>query len=319
MTQVPYLDADEIFSLLSPIQAVNAIEAALRTGLEPSNDFPRSVVPLRNGQFLLMPADLPGAAGVKVATVAPENAALALPRIQGIYVLFDGTTLAPRGIFDGIALTNIRTAAVSVAAVRPFLGRKGRRLKVVVFGTGPQALAHVRTLQVLGESVVDQVTHVVRTPRVIHPYPGADLDVCLSGTLEADNALRAADVVVCATSAATPLFDSSLLGPDAVVIAVGSHEPDVREVDADFLASATVVVEDSETALRECGDVVMAIDEGKLDPAKLVPMASVIRGDVQPPGGRVLFKSSGMSWEDLVIACAVADRYAAASREIVNV
>jgi hypothetical protein len=48
---------------------------------------------------------------------------------------------------------------------------------------------------------------------------------------------------------------------DVVVVAVGSHEPDAREVDAPLLGRATVVVEDVGTALREAGDVVLAIAE----------------------------------------------------------
>ena len=102
-------------------------------------------------------------------------------------------------------------------------------------------------------------------------------------------ALRSADVVVCATSARAPLFDSALLRDDVVVVAVGSHEPDARELDAALLGRATVVVEDVATALREAGDVVLAIAEGALDPADLVPMRDVVTGAVdaarRPPAG----------------------------------
>ena len=75
--------------------------------------------------------------------------------------------------------------------------------------------------------------------------------------------LRAADVVVCATTARTPLFDSTLLTDDVIVIAIGSHEPDARELDGALMGRAQVVVEDVATALRECGDVVLAIADGR--------------------------------------------------------
>ena len=69
------------------------------------------------------------------------------------------------------------------------------------------------------------------------------------GSTEADAALGAADVVVCATSARTPLFDSMLLRPEVIVVAVGSHEPDARELDSTLLARSSVVVEDTATVL----------------------------------------------------------------------
>ena len=97
------------------------------------------------------------------------------------------------------------------------------------------------------------------------------------------------------------MFDSRLLRDGAVVVAVGSHEPDATELDASLLRRATVVVEDV-----EAGDVVMAIAQGALTPRDLVPVRDVVRGSVDVPSGRPLvFKSVGMAWQDLVIAEAV--------------
>lgn len=315
--QIPYINADEVLTLLSPGEAIHAVEAAIRGGIDPSKDCPRGVVPVRNGQFLLMPADSGTAAGVKVATVAPGNAALSIPRIQGVYVLFDAKTLTPTAILDGSALTTLRTAAVSVAAARPFLERKQSPLNVVVYGTGPQGVAHVRSLLALESLGIQRVTHVVRSLRAVENYPHVELRVCLSASVDEAKALQDADVVICATSAKEPLFDSSVLHRNAVVIAVGSHEPDAREVDSNFLARAVVVVEDVDTALRECGDVIMAVAEGRIDSSSLIPMTRVIRGEFQRLEGPTLFKSSGMSWEDLVVADAVATRHAEIHTELV--
>jgi ornithine cyclodeaminase/alanine dehydrogenase-like protein (mu-crystallin family) len=54
---------------------------------------------------------------------------------------------------------------------------------------------------------------------------------------------------------------------------------------------------------------VLAIGEGLLSAAGLVPMRDVVTGAVVVPADRpLLFKSVGMSWEDLVVAEAVARR-----------
>ncbi len=290
-----FLDAAAV-AALGPVGAVRAITDALRGGLDPATDTPRSAVGLAHGQFLLMPSEAPAAAGVKVATVAPGNPARGLPRIQAVYLLFDGETLALRAVLDGTALTTLRTPAVSVAAVLPAL--PDRPLRVAVVGAGPQATGHVATLAAVRPLV--GATHLVRDPS------RTPLEAVRLGSADADEALRAADVVVCATSARSPLFDSSLLRDDAVVIAVGSHEPDARELDAPLLGRATVVVEDVATALREAGDVVLAIAEGALTAADLVPVRDLVTGAVPPPADRPLvFKSVGMSWQDLVVAEAV--------------
>ena len=293
-----YLDADAV-AALGPAAAVRAVTDALRGGLDPAADPPRLPVGLAHGQFLLMPSETAAAAGVKVATVAPDNPARGLPRIQAAYLLFDRETLALRAVLDGTALTTLRTPAVSVAAVLPAL--PDRPLRVAVVGAGPQATGHVAALAAVRP--LQAADHLVRDPS------RTPLDAIALGSPQAAEVLQSADVVVCATSARSPVFDSALLRDDAVVVAVGSHEPDARELDAPLLGRATVVVEDVTTALREAGDVVLAIAEGALTAGDLVPVRDVVTGAVTAPTDRPLvFKSVGMSWQDLVVATAVLER-----------
>lgn len=288
------LDADAV-AALGPAAAVRAVVDALRGGLDPAADAARTAVPLSHGQFLLMPSETDAAAGVKVVTVAPDNPELGLPRVQAAYLLFDRTTLALRAVLDGTALTSLRTPAVSVAAV---LGQlPARPVRVALVGAGPQAVGHAATLAAV--HAVEATTYLVRDP------DRTPLDAVALGSGRADEVLRSADVVVCATSARTPVLDSRLLRDDVVVVAVGSHEPDARELDAALLQRASVVVEDVATALREAGDVVMAIADGALAEAELLTMRDVVTGDAVVPSGPLVFKSVGMSWQDLVVAEAV--------------
>lgn len=298
------LDADAVMAL-GPAGAVRAITDALKGGLDPSADVPRIPVDLASGQFLLMPSEGLAAAGVKVVTVAPDNPTLGLPRIQASYLLFERSTLALQAVLDGTALTTLRTPAVSVAAVLDRL--PDRPLRVAVVGAGPQATGHVATLAAF--RTLASTAYLVRDPA------RTPLDALSLGSAAADEALRTADVVVCATSARSPVFDSSLLLGDAVVIAVGSHEPEARELDAALLGRAVVVVEDVDAALREAGDVVLAIADGALGADALVPMRDVVAGAVPVPEDRPLvFKSVGMSWQDLVVAAAIVQQAEADGR-----
>ncbi|GIH90584.1 ornithine cyclodeaminase family protein [Planobispora siamensis] len=313
MTHVPppYLGPERITALLSPREAVEAVEAALRDGLDPAGDPERSRVDVRHGQFLIMPSETAGSAGVKIATVAPRNGDIGLPRIQGLYVLFDAVTLTPKALLDASALTALRTPAVSAAAVRPALTRAAGPVSIVVFGTGPQGTGHVGTLRSVlrGSREIAGVTYVARRPEAYASLREAGVAVVGTGEREAGEAVRGADVVVCATSSRVPVFDSALVRDDAVVIAVGSHEPDVREIDAALFRRARVIVEDVGTALRECGDVVLAVEEGAITPERLITMRSAVSGQVELAADRpVLFKSSGMSWEDIAVAEAIVSR-----------
>src|SRR5215475_3183392 len=79
--------------------AIDAIAKALSDGLDPEADPPRSIAGVPAGQILLMPSSTARYAGVKVVTVTPDHD----PRIQGVYILLDGKTLAPLAMLDGIA------------------------------------------------------------------------------------------------------------------------------------------------------------------------------------------------------------------------
>ena len=311
---LPHLDAAAVLAL-GPAAAADAMERALRDGLDPAEGVPRTFVDVPAGELIVMPAAGVRHVGVKLVGVAPGNAARGLPRIGAVYVLFDAETMQPVATLDGTALTTLRTPATSIVGLRPWLRRATGPQQVVVFGAGPQGVGHVDALA--AEVALGTVTFVVRTPaRVTLPAdgPAAGATVLATDDAAVADALRTADVVVCATTARTPVFDSSLLGDHPLVAAVGSHEAEAAEVDTALVGSATVVVEDVATALRECGDVVQAAAAGVVTETDLVPLAAVARGEAGPTSGRVLFKGSGMAWQDLVVAEAVLDHATASSR-----
>jgi ornithine cyclodeaminase len=267
-----HLTADAVLASLSYAEAVEALEAALRDGLDVEADPPRGSVAVGGGELLVMPSAPGGAAAVKLVTVGGD------PRIQGVCVVFDPETLAPAAVVDGIALTNLRTAAVSALATRRLAAPGARSLLVV--GRGPQGRAHAEAIPAVVPSIA-QVDVV-----------GRDVDRVDVG---------AYDVICCCTTAREPLFDGAAPRDDATVVAIGSHEPDARELDATLMRRATVVVESRASALREAGDVLLA----GLGPGDLTTLAEEPAIDQARPR---VFKSTGMAWEDAVVASAVVAR-----------
>jgi ornithine cyclodeaminase len=255
-----------------------------------------------------MPSEAGGWFGVKVATVAPGNTARGLNRINATYLLHDSQTLAPVAILDGVALTTLRTPAVSVGAcldrLRELADSSAAGLRLVVFGTGPQGEWHVRTIR--AHVPVADVTTITRHGGATPVW--ADRNLAADDTAVA-GCVRRADIVVTATSAREPVLDGRLVRDAAVVLAVGSHEPSARELDGALMERATVVVESRKTALREAGDVILALAEGRLSASALVTMTDLLVSKAVLPADRpAVVKTSGMAWEDLVVAVAVYQR-----------
>jgi ornithine cyclodeaminase len=297
---LPYLDAATVRGALSWPDIVAALERALRSGLQLDSAPARTAVQVAHGELLLMPAETPQALGVKILGVAPDNPGRGLPRVQAVYLLLDPSTLAPVAVLDGTALTELRTAGVSALAVTRLASDDARRL--LVFGTGPQARAHISALCAV---------RPIESVRVVGRDPGRVDALC--SELAGDDAqvrpgaatdVRDADIVVCATTARRPLFDGATVSASACVVAVGSHEPDARELDETvFARAARVAVEHRATALREAGDVIIAVHSGAIRADALVELADVV--GLSPPGGLAVFKSVGMGWQDLAVSDAI--------------
>ncbi|MEV7354616.1 ornithine cyclodeaminase family protein [Kitasatospora sp. NPDC091276] len=283
---------------VGPGEAVAAIERVLLDGFDPEPAPARSAVPVPAGELLMMPAAAGPYAGVKIAGVAPANPGRGLPRITGSYLLLDGPTLQPLALLDGAALTALRTPAVTAVALRRLAAPDAEHL--VLFGSGPQAYGHLDAL--LAVRSLTRLTVVARDAGRAGALAAYGRELGLAAGVGGPEAVAEADVVVCCTTARTPLFDGALVPAHAAVAAVGSHEPDAREVDEVLVGRAELYVEARTVAAREAGDLIMAGVAGR----QVWNLAELVRGDALVPAGRPrFFKSVGMAWEDLAVAAEV--------------
>ncbi len=301
------IDAATLSARVSMAEAIQAVGEVLRGGFDPEHDLPRTILDVPHGQLLLMPAAFDGMVGQKLASVAPGNPAQGRERIQGVYIVLDGATLAPIAVLDGTALTSLRTPAVSAAAVDVLAEPEAGDL--IVLGTGPQAVRHVqalsavrrlRTVRMVGRDA-DRATAAATAAQAL--VPEASVAVGSIGDL------AAADLVVCATTTTDPLFPAEVIRADATVVAIGSHEPAKAELPAALLGSSQVVVESRRVAATEAGDVIRAVDAGALRPEDLVTMHELFTGAVSPARDRPrIIKTCGMGWQDLAVAARAVGR-----------
>ncbi|TFV81066.1 ornithine cyclodeaminase family protein [Microbacterium sp. dk485] len=305
MADLTFLDEEQVFAAVPWAEAVAALRAALVAGVEPATQPARAGVPVSRGELLFMPAEHEGMAGAKLLSVAPDNPALSRPRIQGIYLLMDADTLTPCALLDGPALTTLRTPALAAVAVDALAPPDAHRL--VVFGAGPQAEGHIHAFRAVRP--IDSIRVVARSrdsaDALVRRLAAQEIPASTGNAADVADA----DLIAAATSAAIPIFDGTLVPDGAVVTAVGSHHPDARELDSGLMGRSTVVVEDAATAVREAGDVVMAIRDGALSADRLVSVGELVRDRTHPARterrpGPAVFKSVGQGWQDLVIAYA---------------
>lgn len=306
---LPWIDGPAVRAALSPRAAVDALEAALAAGLDPEADAPRTRVATAAGQLLQMPSTRGAEVGTKLLTLTPDNPERGLPVIQRVYVLFGAPGApgqAPRAVLDGVELTGLQTSAVSALGVRLLADTSPRHL--VVFGTGVQAWEHALTLQdVFGLERVSVVGRDADRAAALAARITAELGVTARAA-GPEAVAEADDVVVTCTAATAPLFDGTLVPEHATVVAMGSHTTDAREIDDALARRATVAVESRGSAAREAGDVTLAIGSGALAGIEdTVTLAELVAGTARRrEGAPALFVTTGMPWQDLVVASAVA-------------
>jgi alanine dehydrogenase len=256
--------------------------------------------------FGLMPAYVPSTSslGAKLITVFESNRKRSLPTHFALVLLLDPETGALRALVDGAYVTEARTAAVSMVAVR-HLGKQPIR-RAAVFGAGVQARGHVEAMadeigtleEVAVWSVDDLQGFVERT--------SGSVRCRVRQARSAEDAARGADLLVLVTSTADPVIRKGWVSPGALVISVGACRPDNREIDPALLKDARLIVDSKQSALVESGDVMLGISEGRFGTQHIAgELGDVIAGRVPgrvSPGQVVVFKSLGLAVEDVLAA-----------------
>ncbi|WP_341676095.1 ornithine cyclodeaminase family protein [Niveibacterium sp. SC-1] len=225
--------------------------------------------------------------------------------------LFDAAGGLPLAVIEADALGMHRTgAAGAVAASR--LAREDAR-EAVMFGAGWQArgqllaLAQVRPIERFTVFARDQE----RLRRFCAEMSQASGRQVLPGE-DAQASLARADVVITVTSSPKPLFDGAWLVPGTHITAAGSNSLIRRELDETAVQRCTRVVVDSRaTALREAGDLLPALEKGRLRESALIELGEILIG---ARSGRAsaeeitLFESQGMAIQDLALGLEVLER-----------
>lgn len=257
----------------------------------------------------IMPALLPGPAriayGLKVISIRPGNAARGADTHLGLMLLSDFGTGEPLAVLNASALTEIRTAAVSVLAT-DVLARPGAS-DLAIVGTGAQARAHalafsqarpLRRIRIGGRDPVKAASLAGELRKLVRPEVTAAPSV--------RHAVDGADIIVTVTGSPEPVLHRDWIEPGAHINAVGASQPAARELDGALVAAAALFADSRAALLAESGDFLLAQADGLVGPGHVrAELGEVLTGTA---AGRAsdseitIFKSLGLAVEDVAAA-----------------
>jgi len=264
-----FLSGRDVAKALPMRDAVEAMKEAFR-----QISAGEAVVPPRThiavasppGDALFMPAYVPATRrmGLKIVTLFGDNVARGLPRIQALVIVLDAATGSPLAVMDGTSLTAIRTGAASGAAT-DLLARPDANV-AAIFGAGPQAQTQLEAVCVV---------RPIRRAMIFDPVAGRAealaremaprLGIAVLAARSPAEALAGADIVCTATTSVEPVFADRDVAPGTHINAIGSYKPTVREIPAETVRRARVVVDHRPAALAEAGDLIIPMEQGLIE------------------------------------------------------
>lgn len=269
----------------------------------------RLVVPLPqiHGRITSMPGFLndDNALGMKVITYFQDNQKRGLPAILATIMLFSVETGKMIAVMDGSYITAIRTACASAMATRALANRETPVLGIL--GAGVQARAHIQALsrvRKLQQIKIYSPSGISATK--IRKDMESDVGFGVKVAASAEDAVKHSDIVVTVTTAKEPILKSEWLNAGVHINAVGSHRPDLREVDGATLARAKVVVDSREAIMTECGDILLALKEKSIPEdvihAEIGEVLAGMKSGRESAGEITLYKSVGIAIQDVATA-----------------
>ena len=288
---------EQLLTMEKTLELVERVHREYSTGN--AIDVPRERTRLPKAALHILQGAVPSAGvfGYKAYTSSREG-------VRFLVYAFD----AENGRLDGIVEANymgmMRTGAAGGVAAK-WLAREDAKV-AGIFGSGWQAqgqleaLAHVRKLQrvkVFSRSAekVAKFCDRMRRKLSLDVVPAASAEDCAKS-----------DIVVTITTSATPVFDGEWIAPGTHVNAAGSNSLLRQEIDETTVRKANPVVVDSRpSSMKEAGDLLPALEKGRLHIGALTELGEVIAG-IRPgrtdPGQVTLFESQGMAMQDLIMA-----------------
>lgn len=232
-------------------------------------------------------------------------------RVSYLISLFDKDTADLVALVDGNRVTGLRTAATTAVGTEVIAPK--RPLKVGIIGSGFEAQSHTTALSLVTRFASVAVFSPTQANRESFAESFSQiLGVPVDAVDSAESAVRGADLVLCAARSRdeSPTLQADWVGEDATVVSIGSTTPAQRELPAELIARASLVVVDGvEEVLHGSGDMIAARAAGVDVESLTASLNDVLLGvrTVDLERGIRIYKSTGAGLQDIVVAEALVD------------
>jgi ornithine cyclodeaminase len=295
-------DVEQLLTMQTTIDLVERVHREYSTGN--AIDVPRERTRLPKAALHILQGAVPSAGvfGYKAYTSSREG-------VRFLVYMFSAERGNLEAVIEANHLGMMRTGAAGGVAAK-WLARPDAKV-AGVFGAGWQAQGQIEALALVRK--LERVKVYSRSADKLAKFcerMAAKLSLDVVPAAGAEDAVRGSDIVVTITTSATPVFSGEWLAPGTHINAAGSNSLLRREIDEKTVLMARPVVVDSRpTAMKEAGDLLPALEKGRLHVGALTELGEVIAG-IRP--GRTaadqvtLFESQGMAMQDLIIAAELA-------------
>ena len=239
---------------------------------------------------------------VKACTIFPGNPEQGKPMVGGAVNLFADGDGAFEAILDFHLVTKWKTAGDSLLAATRLARKDSRNILIVGAGTVGKSL-----LQAYSAAFPDARFSIWnRSAKGAQDFATAHPGVTIAADLE--TAVRAADIVTCATMSSTPVIMGEWLQPGQHIDLIGAYTPAMRESDDTAVVRSKVFVDNIGTTVEHIGDLMAPIASGAITPAHVLAdfynMDSVKR---HSDAEITLFKNGGGAHLDLMTSRYILD------------
>lgn len=318
MSRTLWLKDEEVAALLDHQTAYRTLSKALQCHAEGA--FCQPLKPyLRpmgregertGGRYIAMPAYLGGEfarPGIKWIASRPANVDCGIPRASGIVILNSPDTGEIAAIMECRTLSARRTAAVAAISFDLFAPRGPR--SVGLLGAGPIGQEALDALAARDRNIA---CYQIFDPHLERAEALAGRLASLSGVparavSSSEEAVRGANVTVCATTGAAGYVERDWIQEGALLVALSLDDP----TEATFLA-AKVVTDDWDQANREEKLLHRLTKAGVFSREKLYgQLGEVLSGRIPPrtdDDSLFLVAPMGMAIEDIAVAHVVLER-----------
>jgi ornithine cyclodeaminase/alanine dehydrogenase-like protein (mu-crystallin family) len=302
-----HLTEEDVRGLLTMADALREVEAALQDlGNGRAENRPRERVRGPHAVLNVMAASWParGYYGFKYYTISRET-------VRFWFHLFDANTGALLAVLEANRLGQQRTGAASGIATKVLARKDAATLGLV--GSGWQAESQLEAVCAV-RGVREVRCHSRHGPRreAFAERMATSLGVDVLPVDSAEHAVKGADVVIAATSSASPVVQGQWLETGAHVNAIGANRLETRELDDETIRRCAFIAADSiEQAQMESGDLASPVSRGLLSWDRVAELAQVVAGRTRGRGTDrdiTLFKSLGLAIEDVATAAFVYER-----------